>query len=127
MFNALNKVTPEVQGVSKDDLKEGYKFQNFYIKQGLLEAAPALCWSHRDRFDVHFCLRNVRFCHCFTVLRESRSLSYRFSHRDRSDVYLCLQNVRFDYCLTIVGESRSLSYRFTCVFLLDPRSDARQF
>ena len=35
MFNALNKIDSDEAGVSKSDLEEGFKFQQFFIKQGL--------------------------------------------------------------------------------------------
>ena len=34
-FDALNKVSPDTAGLSKDDIREGFTFQQFFIKQGL--------------------------------------------------------------------------------------------
>jgi hypothetical protein len=35
IFNALNKIDSELSGITKVDLQEGYKFQQFFIKEGL--------------------------------------------------------------------------------------------
>lgn len=35
MFAALNKITPEVPGVTKADLQEAFKYAQFFIKRGL--------------------------------------------------------------------------------------------
>lgn len=35
MYNALNKINPEVSGVTKGDLQEAFKYQQFAIQQGL--------------------------------------------------------------------------------------------
>ena len=35
MYNALNNIDQDIQGVTKGDLQEGFKFQQFFIKQGL--------------------------------------------------------------------------------------------
>ena len=35
IFNALNKVDPDVSGITKVDIQEGYKFQQFFLKEGL--------------------------------------------------------------------------------------------
>ena len=35
MFNALNKIHPDVSGISKGDIREGFMFQQYFIKSGL--------------------------------------------------------------------------------------------
>ena len=42
MFNALDKVTPGVAGVSEMDLRDAATFQNLFLKQGLNPLTPEI-------------------------------------------------------------------------------------